>query len=229
MKAEDEETEQRIDAEMVAIYDAYLMPKAMHQINLSYDIFTNVMTWRDTMETLPLSKKRGLFDLCVHEVELLLQLSVMSPFCESDEFAQYLRCKQTQKMRSTMLPLKKSRSEVVLSFPERSAKKMHAYSPRNLNLHGPISSDSDEESMDCGTISLMYDYDRESHQTQRSVDATKSDTSADPGNCNPQIMNQHNHNAVKSDSTVTAPGSVKQTFSVKVNSNSNPSPPIVLN
>ncbi len=56
------------------------------QINLSYECISAVLSLEGALESMRTLQKLEMFDCCVQEIEMLICVSVLSQFYESDEF-----------------------------------------------------------------------------------------------------------------------------------------------
>ena len=75
-----------IESMIKSIYLLYIHTTAEAQVNLSYFCVINLQSKYERLGTLTLHEKQSIFDLCVQEIEYLINTSILSSFYKSSFF-----------------------------------------------------------------------------------------------------------------------------------------------
>eukprot|EP01084_Bolivina_argentea_P317570 550629_1 len=77
---------EKINVEIMYIYNKYITHTAEKQINLSYQCFTNINILQQKFKSFSLNEKANIFDNSVNEIQNLIQNSIIPSFYTSQEF-----------------------------------------------------------------------------------------------------------------------------------------------
>eukprot|EP01083_Nonionella_stella_P051343 136295_1 len=78
-----DKTVHNIDAEIIFIYNEYIMPNAPCQINVSYGCLMMSLNQKEQLMHCNLNQKRSIFEACADEIEYLVTISILPSFYHS--------------------------------------------------------------------------------------------------------------------------------------------------
>merc|ERR1719334_1946238 len=122
--------EQVIDARAGHIFNQFIVPDTPHQINLGYDSLSTVMAMEDKLETMRAREKLVMFDQCVPEIEMLIYVSVLTHFYDSEEFKKINR--RREQIALGRIPTEDAHQDVPASHTLRG------YSTRMPSLYDAV-------------------------------------------------------------------------------------------